>query len=68
MKKKLISLLSVLMTVIMLCPISANALESAKTFSTGDNATALIVALVGIVVAALVVVILLLLGNKKNKK
>ena len=68
MKKKLISLFSVLMTVIMLCPVSANALESAKNFATGDNSTILIVALVGIVVAALVVVILLLLGNKKNKK
>ena len=68
MKKKLISLFSVIMTAIILCPVSANALESEKTFATGDNPTALIVALVGIVVAALVVVVLLLLGNKKNKK
>lgn len=68
MKKKFISLISVIMTAIMLCSISANALEPTKTFATGDNSTVLIVALVGIVVAALVVVILLLLGNKKNKK
>ena len=68
MKKKFISLISVIMTVIMLCSVSANALEPTNAFATGDNSTILIVALVGIVVAALVVVVLLLLGNKKNKK
>ncbi len=68
MKKLSVSFISVIMTALMLCPISANALGYPKTFATGDNSTLLIVALVGIVVAALVVVILLLFGKKKNKK
>ena len=68
MKKNLISLISAIMTALMLCPVSANALGTAKTFSTGDNSNLLIIALVGIVIAALVVVILLFFGNKKNKK
>lgn len=66
-RKKLFCLLSVIMTVLAVSPIQANALTEPK-YDTGDNSTVLIIAIVAIAVAALVIVLLTLFGNKKNKK
>jgi len=67
-KKKLFCLLSAVMTIFSLCPVTANAANAQQNFDTGDNSPVLIIAIAAIAIAALVVVILLAVGNKKNKK
>ena len=66
-KKKLICLLAIIITISAICTMTVNAANAQQNFATGDNSTILVIAIAAIAVAALVIVILLLTGKKKNK-